>query len=102
VLSKDDRRSNEGPEIEYGWPPPRSQFFRIFQACAEAASLPPEKRHPHALKHSLATHLIAGNVNLALVKQSLGHRSISSTVKYVSVSDRQASQVAQAALMGLY
>ncbi|MBZ5672574.1 MAG: tyrosine-type recombinase/integrase, partial [Acidobacteriia bacterium] len=53
----------------------RSQFFRIFQACAEAAGLPPQKRHPHALKHSLASHLVVGNVNLALVKQCLGHKS---------------------------
>ena len=80
----------------------RSQFFRIFQACAEAAGLPPEKRHPHALKHSLATHLIAGNVNLALVKQCLGHKAIGSTMKYVGVSDTQATQAAHAALMALY
>jgi type 1 fimbriae regulatory protein FimB len=80
----------------------RSQFFRLFQGCSEAAGLSPEKRHPHALKHSLATHLIAGNVNLALVKQCLGHKVIGSTMKYVAVSDQQATQAAQVALMGLY
>ncbi len=80
----------------------RSQIFRVFRDCAFAAGLPPEKRHPHALKHSLATHLVAGNVNLALVKQCLGHKAISSTMQYVAVSDRQATQAAQAALMGLY
>jgi site-specific recombinase XerD len=80
----------------------RSQFFRIFRVCAVAAGLPPAKCHPHALKHSLASHLIAGNVNLALVRQCLGHKSISSTIKYVGVSDSQASQAAQAALMNLY
>ena len=80
----------------------RSQFFRIFQACAETAGLPPQKRHPHALKHSLASHLVAGNVNLALVKQCLGHKAIGSTMKYVGTSDAQASEAAQAALMRLY
>ena len=80
----------------------RSQFFRIFQACAEIVGLPPQKRHPHALKHSLASHLIAGNVNLALVKQCLGHKAIGSTMKYVAVSDMQATQAAHAALMALY
>ena len=54
---------------------------------AEEAGLPPEKCHPHALKHSLASHLVAGNVNLALVRQCLGHKAISSTMKYVGVSD---------------
>ena len=80
----------------------RSQFFRIFQACAEAAGLPSQKRHPHALKHSLASHLVAGNVNLALVRQCLGHKAIGSTMKYVAVSDTQATEAAQAALMRLY
>lgn len=80
----------------------RTQFFRIYRACAEAAGLPPEKRHPHVLKHSLASHLVAGNVNLALVKQALGHRSITSTMQYVGTSDGQAAEAAQAALMRLY
>ncbi len=80
----------------------RSQFFRLFQACSEDAGLPPEKRHPHALKHSLATHLIACNVNLALVKQCLGHKAIGSTMKYVAVSDSQAASAAQEALMRVY
>ncbi len=80
----------------------RSQFFRIFRDCAEAAGLPPEKHHPHALKHSLASHLVAGNMNLAWVKQCLGHKAIGSTMKYVAVSDSQATEAAQAALMRLY
>jgi site-specific recombinase XerD len=80
----------------------RSQFFRIFRDCAQAAGLPPEKRHPHALKHSLASHLVAGNMNLAWVKQCLGHKAISSTMRYVAVSDSQATGAAHAALMGLY
>jgi site-specific recombinase XerD len=80
----------------------RTQFFRIFRACAETAGLPAEKRHPHVLKHSLASHLVAGNVNLALIRQALGHRSITSTMQYVGTSDGQAAEAAQAALMRLY
>jgi len=80
----------------------RSQFFRVFQAHAEAAGLPAGKRHPHCLKHSLASHLVAGNVNLALIRQALGHRSITSTMQYVGTSDAQAAEAAQAALMRLY
>jgi site-specific recombinase XerD len=80
----------------------RTQFFRIFQAVAESAGLPAEKRHPHVLKHSLASHLVAGNVNLALVKQALGHRSISSTMVYVGTTDAQAADAVRAALMGVF
>lgn len=80
----------------------RTQFFRIFRVCAETAGLPTQKRHPHVLKHSLASHLVAGNVNLALIRQALGHRSITSTMQYVGTSDGQAAEAAQAALMRLY
>jgi site-specific recombinase XerD len=80
----------------------RTQFFRNFKAIAEAAGLPPEKRHPHCLKHSLASHLVASNVNLALVRQALGHRSINSTLKYVGVNDQQASDAVQSALMATF
>jgi type 1 fimbriae regulatory protein FimB len=80
----------------------RTQFFRIFQAVAEAAGLPAEKRHPHCVKHSLASHLVAGNVNLALVKQALGHRSISSTMTYVGTTDQQAAEAVRSALMGVF
>lgn len=74
----------------------------MFRAVAESAGLPYEKRHPHVLKHSLASHLAAGNVNLALIRQALGHRSITSTMQYVGTSDGQAAEAAQAALMRLY
>jgi hypothetical protein len=42
------------------------------------------------------------NVNLALIRQALGHRSINSTMQYVGTSDGQAAEAAQAALMNLY
>jgi type 1 fimbriae regulatory protein FimB len=80
----------------------RTQYFRIFQAVAESAGLPAEKRHPHILEHTLASHLIAGNVNLVLVKQALGHRSISSTMVYVGTTDAQAADAVRAALMGVF
>ena len=80
----------------------RAQFFRMFQAIAKAAGLSAEKRHPHCLKHALGSHLVAGNVNLALVKQALGHRSISSTLAYVGTTDRQAAEAVQLALMSIF
>jgi integrase len=80
----------------------RTQFFRLFKEIATSAGLPPEKRHPHALKHSIASHLVAANVNLALVKQQLGHRAIGSTMRYVTTSDKQASTATVGALMRIY
>lgn len=80
----------------------RTQFFRLFNAVAISAGVSAEKRHPHVLKHSLASHLVAGNVNLALVRQALGHRSITSTMQYVGTTDAQAAEAIQAALMGVF
>jgi integrase len=80
----------------------RSQFFRIFRSVAAAAGLTPEKQHPHVLKHSIAAHLIGANTNLALVRQQLGHKSINSTMRYVTTTDQQASQATTSALMRIY
>jgi type 1 fimbriae regulatory protein FimB len=80
----------------------RSQFFRLFQTIASGAGLPAEKQHPHVLKHSIASHLVSANVNLALVKQQLGHKSIGSTIRYVTMSDEQASKATASALMTIY
>lgn len=100
------QRPNDGSDFLFvsqkGGRLDRSQFFRLFQSIAEAAGLPPEKRHPHALKHSIASHLVSQNVNLALVKQQLGHKSIGSTMRYVTTSDQQASKATTSALMRIY
>jgi type 1 fimbriae regulatory protein FimB len=80
----------------------RSQFFRLFCSIATTAGLPAEKRHPHALKHSLASHLVFANVNLALVKQRLGHKSIGSTMRYVTTSDHEAGKATVSALMAIF
>lgn len=74
----------------------------MLQAIAESVGLPTDKRRPRALKYSLALHLVAGNCNLALVKQQLGHASISSTMPYIGTSDQQASKTASAALVAKY
>ncbi len=80
----------------------REQVYRIFHQHAETASLPPKKQFVHVLKHSLASHLIAGNANLAMVQVALGHASLSSTQAYIHVSDAQAAEASRKALMALF
>jgi integrase len=60
------------------------------------------RRLKGSLQHSLASHLVAGNANLALIRQALGHRSISSTMQYIGTSDGQAAEALQKALMSLF
>jgi site-specific recombinase XerD len=69
---------------------------------ANDAGMPAEKQHPHVLKYSIASHLVSANINLALVKQQLGHKSIGSTIRYVTMSDQQASKATANALMKIF
>jgi len=62
----------------------KAQFFKNFQAAAKAAGFPAAKSNPGILRYSLASHLVARNVDRALIAKALGHRSINSTFKYIT------------------
>lgn len=62
----------------------RMRIWEIVRRHAERAGVPSDIG-PHTLRHSFATHLVAGGVDLRHVQEMLGHASIATTQRYTHV-----------------
>ena len=63
----------------------RQNVWLIIRAAAERAKLGIEIS-PHTLRHSFATHLLAGGADVRVVQELLGHSSVATTQIYTLVT----------------
>ena len=75
-----------------GGPLTRQGLYKIVQRHARDAGLG-GKMSPHTLRHSFATHLLAGGCDLRAVQEMLGHADISTTQMYTHLSGERLKQV---------
>jgi len=70
----------------------RQGLYKIVQRHAASAGLA-SKMSPHTLRHSFATHLLAGGCDLRSLQEMLGHADIATTQLYTHLSAERLKDV---------
>ena len=70
----------------------RQGLYKIVQGYADAVGLK-DRMSPHTLRHTFATHLLAGGCDLRTVQEMLGHADIATTQLYTHLSTERLRDV---------
>ena len=85
--------SNRGVPID------RRTLWWLMRKYGTAARLSPQKLRFHALKHSIATHLLDAGADIAIVQDWVGHANIKNTKIYAQVTTRTRDENARKLFM---
>ena len=75
-----------------GRPLTRQGLYKIVQRHAHTAGLA-ARMSPHTLRHTFATHMLAGGCDLRVVQEMLGHADIATTQIYTHLSAQRLKDV---------
>ena len=70
----------------------RTSIWRLVRKHARAAGMTDDLT-PHTLRHSFATHILAGGADLRVVQELLGHVDVSTTQIYLHVDENRLKEV---------
>ena len=70
----------------------RQGLYKIVRRHATSAGLA-DRMSPHTLRHTFATHLLAGGCDLRSVQEMLGHADVSTTQLYTHLSSERLKDV---------
>lgn len=74
---------------------------KLVKRYMEKVGIPSHLAHGHALKHACLANLLRSGVPFEYVKTYAGHRSASSTLIYLGISDQESTEKAQKAFQML-
>jgi integrase/recombinase XerD len=75
-----------------GEPLTRQGLYKIVRRHATTAGLA-DRMSPHTLRHTFATHLLAGGCDLRSVQEMLGHADVATTQLYTHVTSQRLKDV---------
>jgi type 1 fimbriae regulatory protein FimB len=80
----------------------RFGLLQMFRSVCQQAGIHRSKQHFHVLKHTLGYTLAEQNTAAEVIKQKLGHKNISSSIRYCEPSQETANRIADSAFAAAF
>ncbi|WDE98053.1 tyrosine recombinase [Lentisphaera profundi] len=72
----------------------RARVWQFLKEAAQKAEIT-KNLHPHVLRHSFASHLLANDADLRVIQELLGHADIATTERYTHVEKSRLKNIHQ-------